>query len=166
MSRSGYTDDIEDTWRHICWRGAVNSAIRGARGQSFLRELVAALDAMPVKELAAESLVTEDGEFCTLGAVGAARGMDMSAIDPEDWDQVAKAFGVAPAMVREIVYENDEQIDDWHWVDVEICGPVRPYYPEWGRHKYSYSAPNPDAKAKRWREMRRWAEQQILKATP
>lgn len=35
MSRSGYSDDCYG-WELICWRGAVNSAIKGKRGQSFL----------------------------------------------------------------------------------------------------------------------------------
>jgi hypothetical protein len=32
----------------------------------------------------------------------------MKALDPEDSDAVAAAFGIAPAMAREIEYENDE----------------------------------------------------------
>ena len=47
MSRSGYSDDIDDNWAHIMWRGRVASSIRGKRGQAMLRELLAALDAMP-----------------------------------------------------------------------------------------------------------------------
>lgn len=107
MSRSGYCDDQEDNWRHICWRGAVNSAIKGKRGQAFLIELAEAMDAMPVKRLVTEDLQA-DGEFCTLGVVGNARNMDMSIIDPDDAEAVAERFGLAEAMVREIVYENDE----------------------------------------------------------
>ena len=38
MSRSGYSDDL-DNWDLIRWRGQVSSAIRGKRGQGFLREL-------------------------------------------------------------------------------------------------------------------------------
>lgn len=79
MSRSGYTDDGLDSWQVIRWRGAVASAIRGRRGQALLTELLAALDAMPVKELIKEQLV-EDGAVCALGALGRARGVDMSAI--------------------------------------------------------------------------------------
>ena len=106
MSRSGYIDDgdCDDVLAMGRWQGQVASAIRGKRGQAALRELAAAMDAMPVKALAAESLVTADGEFCTLGVLGQARGIDMAPIDPEDWDAVAKAFNLAPAMVREIVY--------------------------------------------------------------
>ncbi|NDV73529.1 hypothetical protein [Burkholderia cenocepacia] len=112
MSRSGYSDEDEDGTLGL-WRGAVHRAISGKRGQAALRELAAALDAMPVKSLAAESLVNADGRFCTLGALGHARGLDMAPIDPEDWDAVAVAFNIAPAMVREIVYENDEGTDTY-----------------------------------------------------
>ena len=68
MSRSGYIDDFDDQWSLICWRGAVKSAIRGKRGQSFLRELRDALDAMPIKKLISDDLV-RDGEVCAIGAV-------------------------------------------------------------------------------------------------
>lgn len=107
MSRSGYSDDCENNWSLICWRGAVNSALRGKRGQAFLKELGEAMDAMPVKRLVTEELQA-DGEFCTLGVVGNARGLDMSVIDPDDPDIVADKFGIAAAMAREIVWENDD----------------------------------------------------------
>lgn len=111
MSRSGYSDDC-DGWALIRWRGAVNSAIRGARGQKLLRDTLAALDAMPIKELASESLVTATGQYCTLGALGAARGIDMRGIDPENAKQVGATFDAAQALIREIVFENDERA---HW---------------------------------------------------
>ena len=107
MSRSGYTDDC-DGWAMIRWRGAVASSIRGKRGQEFLRELAAAMDAMPEKALIAHELKDADGDFCTLGVIGAARGIDMTKIDPEDRDSVSAAFGISPAMAAEIVFENDE----------------------------------------------------------
>ena len=71
------------------------------------------------------------GSVCLLGAVGQARGMDMTDLDPEDMDSVAPAFGVADAMAREIVYWNDE-------------GGNRDETPE-----------------QRWTRMRRWIEAQI-----
>jgi len=64
MSRSGYTEDNDDQWALIRWRGAVKSAMRGKRGQAFLRELLAALDAMSVKRLIANDLVF-DGDPAT-----------------------------------------------------------------------------------------------------
>lgn len=165
MSRSGYNDDCDDDpWAHIRWRGAVASSIKGARGQALLREIAAAMDAMPVKELAAESLVTEDGEFCTLGVAGAARGMNLAALDPEDYDAVAKAFGVATPLVREIVYLNDEFINDTEWEQEELHGPVRPNYPDWGRLLRSYERPVPHARARRWQYMRDTIEKWIAKS--
>lgn len=52
MSRSGYCDDIDDTLAHGRWRAQVRSATRGKRGQKLLRDMLAALDAMPEKRLA------------------------------------------------------------------------------------------------------------------
>jgi hypothetical protein len=106
MSRSGYSDDC-DGWELIRWRGAVNSAIKGARGQKFLRELLAALDAMPEKRLIANELEA-DGSYCTLGVIAKQRGMDTN-IDPYDTETLANRLGIAEAMVKEIVFENDER---------------------------------------------------------
>lgn len=106
MSRSGYTDEMDDQWALIRWRGAVKSAISGKRGQTFLREMAAALDAMPDKSLVAEELEV-DGAVCALGAVGKSRGIDMSPIDPYEYESVAATFGIPEALAREIMYEND-----------------------------------------------------------
>lgn len=106
MSRSGYCDDLTN-WSHICWRGAVASAIRGKRGQAFLKELLAALDALPEKRLIAWELQQKD-QVCALGAVGKSRGLDMEDLDPEDHEKVAKAFDIPHALACEIMWENDE----------------------------------------------------------
>jgi hypothetical protein len=120
MSRSGYSDDCDYNWSLIMWRGAVKSAITGKRGQAFFKEMLAALDALPVKRLVKDELQATDlvpcshwGMFeatsvCAIGAVGRARGVDMTSIDPDDPPQVANAFGIAQAMAQEIVYVNDE----------------------------------------------------------
>jgi hypothetical protein len=106
MSRSGYSDD-NDNWALIKWRGQVASAIRGKRGQAFLREMAEAMDAMPEKKLISYAL-EENGNVCAIGTVGKKRGVDMAKIDPEDPDQVANAFGIAHQLAREIEFMNDE----------------------------------------------------------
>lgn len=103
--RSGYCDDGGDN--ENLWRGSVMRALRGKRGQAFLKELIKALDALPEKKLIAHEL-EDEGSFCAIGAVGRLRGMDMSKMLPENWGALAKEFGIAQAMVREIEYENDE----------------------------------------------------------
>lgn len=106
MSRSDYTDDLDplDLGR---WRGRVASAIRGKRGQRLLRDLAAAMDAMPEKRLVYGEL-EKDGCYCALGVVGKARGLDLASLDPEDSDSVAGAFDIASPLAREIVAENDD----------------------------------------------------------
>lgn len=108
MSRAGYDDDCGGDPRDFAmWRGQVASAIRGKRGQAFLRELVAALDAMPEKRLIAEEL-EKGGEVCAIGAVGKARGVAMGELDPDEPGKIAATFGIADPLVREIEYMNDE----------------------------------------------------------
>lgn len=79
----------------------------------MLREMAAALDAMPEKRLIAEELEDEDAEVCALGCLGKARGIAMNTLDPYDPENIAKAFGIAPALAQEVAFINDD----------------------WGRHK-------------------------------
>jgi hypothetical protein len=155
MSRSGYCDDIDDPLALGRWRGQVKSAMRGRRGQNLLREMLAALDAMPDKRLIGHELEfsseraeqqkakwpwldaetpegVRDGDVCALGAVGKARGLDMGAIDPEDSETVALTFDVAEPLAREIVFMNDE-------------GNLYPETPE-----------------QRWQRMRAWVAGEIV----
>lgn len=133
MSRAQYQDDFDDPLELGRWRAQVASATRGRRGQAFLRETLAALDAMPVKRLVLGEL-QEDGEVCTIGATLAARGVDASAVDPEDYEAVAKVAGIAEPLAREIEYYNDEG----------CCWPADNETPE-----------------QRWKRMRAWVASQI-----
>lgn len=120
MSRSGYCDDIDDILQFGRWRGVVASSIRGKRGQAILREMLAAMDAMPLKRLVADELEAPDlvsfshwglieaPGVCAIGTVGRARGVDMTKLDPEDYSSVAGAFDIAEPLAQEIVWMNDE----------------------------------------------------------
>jgi hypothetical protein len=160
MSRHGYVEfDGDDPLMEGRWRGAVRSALRGKRGQAFFRELIEALDAMPVKALAPHSF-TRGGEVCALGSVALKRGVDVSEYEPADdsdeyvdlvdADALSRVFGIAPVMVREIMYENDE-CDQWHWED---DGSVVRHGVRHGEtRKYrTYELPT-----ERWQRMRAWA---------
>jgi hypothetical protein len=107
MSRSGYTDDGESVG---LWRGAVRRSIRGQRGQTLLREMVIAFDAMPVKELASEVFVDGD-RMCAMGAVAVARGVPtetLARLDEYDPDDVGTLLNIPRVLAAEIAYENDE----------------------------------------------------------
>jgi len=111
VSRSQYDEDCQD-WDLIQWRSEVRSAIRGRRGQALLRDMLAALDALPAPRLIYGYLYRDgpEGGVCALGAVGRARGVDMTNLDADDREQVAEAFGIAAALAAEIAYINDEQV--------------------------------------------------------
>lgn len=112
MSRSGYSDGL-DNWALITWRGQVKSALRGKRGQAFLRELLAALDSLPQKRLIAGEIVSESGECCTIGAVAKRRGTNLEDLDPDEWRDVGDAFGIAGQMAAEIEFMNDEYCEGY-----------------------------------------------------
>jgi hypothetical protein len=127
VSRHGFVEDCGDYDNVLAqgrWQAQLKSAIRGRRGQAFLRSLVEALDAMPDKSLAPNSLETEDGAVCALGCLARHRGIDVKTLalgdpyteDPDeggewedsDWDTLAAVFNIAPQLAREVMYENDE----------------------------------------------------------
>ena len=129
MSRSGYSDDYE--YMEL-YRQAVRRAITGYRGQAFLRKLLAALDAMPVKRLIVNEIRNGAGDVCALGSLDA-------SVDEYDASSLAEHFGIARALAAEIVYENDEGVmvgrrietpeERWTrmraWVESQCAGAVR-----------------------------------------
>lgn len=135
MSRSGYSEDPDNDWSLIRWRGQVASAIRGKRGQAFLKELGEALDGLPEKRLIAHDLQTDCG-VCAIGSVGVARGTDMSVLDPENPEGIAGAFGIAHQLVREIEWINDEWSatpeERWQTVRQWVASNLKPSTPSIG----------------------------------
>jgi hypothetical protein len=171
MSRSGYTDDLacDDPLAHGRWRQAVKRALEGKRGQALLRELAESLDAMDDKRLYSGSFQTSAGEFCALGVLAAKRGTKTDDLGNEEDgcepEVVGQRFGIATAMAAEIMYLNDEYlVEDWKFIDVVICGPVRPHYPDWGEHTRSHYVPNLEAPQQRWKRMREWVAKNLRTA--
>ncbi len=140
MSRSGYSDDCENL---NLYRGNVDRSLAGRRGQAFLAEMAAALDAMPDKKLSAKVLA-RDGEACALGVVAIKRGLDVSTIDETEPEDVAAAFGISRVMAAEIAYVNDE------------CG---------GGYRNGKFADTDDTSAQRWERVRKWVAEHT-KGTP
>lgn len=151
MSRSGYIDDCDDQWQFIKWRGQVAAAMRGKRGQAFLLEMWNAMQSLPEHKLIANALEA-DGAVCAIGAVGKVRGVDMSKLDPDDYNSVAAAFGIPHQLAQEIVYMNDEAFG-YHGYQAE--GPSR--YGRagvWMRRPYT-----PE---ERFEKMKNWIEGKLL----
>ncbi len=146
MSRSNYVGDCENV---ALYRNSVERALQGKRGQAFLREMLASLDAMPEKRLVTglidgEELTDEEAEdagygyrlvhaegCCAMGSVALARGVDVAQLDASDRAKVGAALGIAPSMAAEIAFFNDEM---------------------------PYKAESPE---ERWVRMRAWVDSQI-----
>jgi len=133
MSRSGYSDECDDSG-FAMYRGQVASAIRGKRGQAFLKELRDSLLALPEKSLTADSMAFRaspadpDGAVCAVGSLALRRKIaegktrtDAVTELREEWkgcdgeecgDSVASEFNIAEQLAREVMYENDEACYD------------------------------------------------------
>lgn len=147
MSRHGFVDLEDLEYDHLAegrWKARLQAALRGKRGQVFLRDLIEALDAMEAKELHAHNLGGDC--VCAMGALARARGVMVAdlqeELDDEDGDHgwatevMGDRLDIAPSLAREVAYRNDE------------CG--------WQK----------ETPAQRWRRMRRWAEKRLTTPTP
>lgn len=109
---TGESDDPLDWGRY---RAALQSSLRGRRGQQLLRDLIAGLDALPSPELSAGALADhETGCVCALGAVGLQRGKSFDELAHEDFtrgadpEDLAEQFDISATLANEILETNDE----------------------------------------------------------
>lgn len=162
MSRSGYTDYDDGDYPLALYRGRVASATRGKRGQKMLRELLAALDAMPVKQLHAEVFDDPEGKVCALGALARVKGIDTSELDPEDSyaaEELAGKLDVSDCLTREVIYENDEGGPYPRAIYSEReSHDEHGYWLHDNRRVIGLVTETPD---QRWRRMRDWVARQI-----
>ena len=138
MSRTweGESDDPLDRGRY---EAAKRSTLRDRRGQAFLRELIAALDALPRPELSEGALGDSDtGCVCALGAVALAQGdpFEELAKDEGNWspEDAAGWYDISPTLANEIISAND----DWR------------------------DGNSPDVRQSRWRHVRAWAVANLI----
>jgi hypothetical protein len=143
MNRSGYDDYDGDAADLNLYRANVERALAGRRGQAFLKEMLAAMDALPEKKLIPGLMQEDSGEVCAIGSVSKARGIDMERLnqlaedeDPDLPRAIAKQFGIAACMAREIMYWNDADARD------------------------------PETPEQRFARMRKWIERQIKAEAP
>lgn len=152
MSRHGWTEsDGEDQWAEIRQAGAMKSALRGKRGQKLLRDLVAALDAMPVKELVPDSFSC-DGGVCALGAVAQYRGVEV----PRTVEVIEDEFGTIPIFE----FEGDRFEEDEYDLG-EIAAGQLDISSTLAREVMWQNDECYDTPAQRWAGMRRWAERRL-----
>ena len=108
------------------WEANLERSLKGHKGQAALRELEAALLALPIKRLIANELENEQGEVCAVGALAKFKGkenpmlgdsfgdFDELSVNEDDIErvtvQLAQDLGLPRMVAQAVVYEND---DDW-----------------------------------------------------
>jgi hypothetical protein len=161
MSRSGYRADFQADYVLNLYRANVDRCIAGKHGQKLLKELVEALDAMPVKELIPNSFMEKSGRVCALGAVAKKRSLDTSDLMRNEEDCIraltAERFAVKEMLTNEIMFMNDEVVENFvtTWVDIE--GPMR----HWEQKSKRADVSKSNHKSERFDLIRKWAMEKI-----
>jgi hypothetical protein len=160
VARINYSEDDEDyPGQYALWQANCDRSFAGRHGQATLREVEAALLAMPSKRLH-QNIVAHEGEVCAVGAYlvhkratekGITREQaqrELEAECGEDWEQSdleTDELGVKAGMPRLVawmlVWMNDISTET-KWVTVE--GPMRhdhQYYDESWRKAHVVMTP-------------------------
>jgi hypothetical protein len=112
MSRIGYSEEEDYPGQFGLWQANCSRSLRGARGQAALRELEAALLALPEKRLIAGELQNAEGEVCAVGALKKYRGITETNADPNrDMEEVGVELEMPRLVAWKVVYLNDIEID-------------------------------------------------------
>jgi hypothetical protein len=131
--RLTFDEDEDFNNQSLLWEANQERCIRGKKGQAALRELEAALLALPQKRLITDELENAQGDVCAIGALARFKGKENPMIgdsfgDPEDSltigvDEIERAtialaqeLGVPRLAALAVVRENDE--DDYYPVTV------------------------------------------------
>lgn len=164
MSRISYSEEEDYPGQFGLWNGNVVRSIKSRQGQASLRELEAALLALPDKRLIAGLLRDKDGEVCGLGALALYKGHELVADEPKDNDEYdeidlsyeMEEFGVSLGMPRlvawKIVAKND--IDFAGQDLITLAGPYR--WPSERPTMWADITPE-----QRYERMLRWVQRQL-----
>jgi hypothetical protein len=123
--RINFCDDEDFNNQALLWEANQERSIKGRKGQAALRELEAALLALPEKRLIANELENAQGEVCAIGALVKFSGKENPRVGDSFGDHgemsvgeaeieritldLAEALGVPRLVAVAIVYENDDR---------------------------------------------------------
>lgn len=148
MGRTSWTEfDGEDSREHALFQGRLSRSLRGKAGQAALRELEAALVAMPEPELYSGVFAQPSGEVCALGALAVAKKVAAGVsraealavcadVDPDLSEEVGEDLGFPRLVAQAVVWENDEANTTVWEVAEGPAHPQRGIYPYKGGIAY------------------------------
>lgn len=160
MSRINYSDEEDRPGQFALWDANCRRSIRGKDGQRELRELEAALLALPEKRLIHGALTDDDGGVCAIACYAKHKGVDITAFDPEDEsDEVGVAAGMPRLIAWKVVALNDIMLDTvW-----EVAhGPLNRYE---AHYKGGLALIRDMTPEERYEKVLEWVRAQLLKAS-
>lgn len=153
--RIGYSDEEDYPGQFGLWQGNCQRSLKGKAGQAALRELEAALLALPSKRLIAGEFEDADGEVCSIAALAKHRGIDSGQIEanPEyDMEQVGVELGMPRLVAWKVV-----EMNDLHFNGKDLLFAEGPY--RWpGEQPYAYIEVTPE---QRYERMLAWVREQL-----
>ena len=110
--RISYSDEEDRPGQFALWDANCRRSIKGQAGQRELRELEAALLALPEKRLIHGLLTDDEGGVCAIACYARHKGVDLSKFDPEyESDEVGIAAGMPRLVAWKVVALNDLELD-------------------------------------------------------
>lgn len=110
--RINFCDEEDRPGQFALWDANCRRSMRGQLGQQELRELEAALVALPEKRLIHGLLTDDEGGVCAIGCYAKHKGLDLSKFDPEyDSDEVGIKAGMPRLVAWKVVALNDVELD-------------------------------------------------------
>ena len=110
--RINYSDEEDWPGQFELWQGNCERSLRGRQGQQELKELKAALLALPDKSLLYKTLYDEEGGVCAVGAYGRHKGLDLTKFDVDsETDEVGIEAGMPKLVAWKVVEMNDILFD-------------------------------------------------------
>lgn len=121
--RINCADEEEWPGQFGLWDANCRRSIKGRKGQAALRELEAALLALPEKRLIADKLEDDEGRVCAIGALAKAKGVTPKADPDYEMEEVGVELGMPRMVAWKVVAENDVTLDKvWNVAE----GPLAP----------------------------------------
>jgi hypothetical protein len=161
MSRISYSEEEDYPGQFSLWQGNCQRSLKGKAGQAALRELEAALLALPDKRLIAGKVIDAEGEVCAIGALAKHKGRDLLS-EPNMYDdgefegdgemeEIGMELGMPRLVAWKVVSKNDIEIDGKYET---LPGPARWY----GDRPQVYVPVTPE---QRYEQMLRWIRAQL-----
>lgn len=89
------------------FKASISRAVNSTGGQAMLKNLLSALDAMPYPRLIG-GVFEFDCDYCAIGALGKAAGLNVAKFSTEKLPELAATFGCPLVLIDVIMKTNDE----------------------------------------------------------